>query len=74
MVETYADVLFAKGEKEGELKGMRRTILRQATKHLGHLDPNAESALNAIADLSRLERMSDRVHEVSSWAELLATT
>jgi hypothetical protein len=74
MVETYADVLLAKGKSEGKIEGMKEIIIRQGARRLGSIDPDAEVALNAISDLELLKRIADRVHEVSSWAELLATT
>ncbi len=73
MVESYADVLFAKGELEGRANATRKIIAKLGPKSLGNADANVTNALNAIADIERLDRMVDRLDEASSWADLLAT-
>jgi hypothetical protein len=44
-----------------------------ANKRLGAADANQEAMLNGIVDLNRLERIFERLDQVSSWAELIAT-
>ncbi len=77
MVETYADVVFAEGERKGERKGRaaqaREILLLLSAKRLGAASPEIEAAVNAISDLDRLKRMLNRSDEVSTWAQLLAT-
>ena len=63
----------AMGEAKGEIKGMRRTIFRQGQVRFGVPGEAIRAALNAITDLDRLERMSERLLTASSWQELLDT-
>jgi len=64
------------GREEGRVKGLaegtRRIILRLGRKRLGTADENVEARLNAIVDLERLEELTERIDQVSSWDELLA--
>ncbi len=62
----------AKGRDEGLVEGERRILRRQGTRRFGKPDPHIDAALDAIADLERLEQLSDRVLEVKTWDELLA--
>jgi predicted transposase YdaD len=76
----YQDI-FAKGRAEGEAKGRaegrvedaRQVLLRQGRKKFGPPDPQIEAAIATIADLDRLHDLLDRIFDVSSWEELLAT-
>ena len=62
--------------EEGRVKGLaeeaRRIILRLGRKRLGAVDETVEAKLNEIVDLERLEALTERVDQVSSWDELLA--
>jgi predicted transposase YdaD len=69
---TYQAII-EEGEAKGLLKGARLAVLRIGEKRLGPPDEPMKSALASIGDLERLLRMSERVPEVKSWAELLAT-
>jgi len=60
------------GIAKGLVEGERRILRRQATRRFGKPNAQIEAKLDAIADLERLEQLSDRVHEVGSWDELLA--
>ena len=62
----------AEGRVEGPVEGERRILRRQGTRRFGKPDTHIEAALDAIADLERLEQLSDRVLEVKTWDELLA--
>jgi len=62
----------AEGRAEGRVEEARRFLRRQGTRRFGKPDAHIEAALDAIADLERLEQLSDRVLEVTSWEELLA--
>jgi len=76
----YQDI-FAKGRAEGEARGRaegeveeaRKTLIRLGRKRLGALDESLEGRIAVIDDLDRLERLTDRLLEVASWDELLAT-
>ena len=62
----------AEGRVEGRAEEARRFLRRQGTRRFGKPDAHIEAALDAIADLERLEQLSDRVLEVTAWEELLA--
>jgi hypothetical protein len=49
-----------------------RSLLRQGRIRLGEPDVASAAALNAISDLERLERLSERLLLVTTWEELLA--
>jgi hypothetical protein len=59
--------------REGAIAEMRKMVLRHGQRRFGPPSEAVRSALEAITDLERLERMGDRVHEVSSWQEVLDT-
>ncbi len=58
---------------DGEAKGIRTTILRLGRRRLGPPDEAVKSALQAITNLKRLGRISDRVFDAADWADLLST-
>jgi predicted transposase YdaD len=73
---TYMGILEegrAEGRAEGEVRAARRILLRQGQKRFGAPDPAVVAALEAIADVDRLERMSERLLDVRTWSGLLAT-
>jgi predicted transposase YdaD len=59
--------------KQGEIRGLRRVLLRLGREKLGPPDEATTTAINGLTDLSRLDRMTERVLTVSTWQELLAT-
>jgi hypothetical protein len=59
--------------EEGALKTAHRFLLLQGKERLGPPDEGTRSALKAIKDLDRLDRLAASVLSVSSWQELLAT-
>lgn len=61
------------GRQEGRAEEARSLILRLGCKRFGTASPEVEAALGAVTDLERLERMGDRLLEVESWNDLLAT-
>jgi hypothetical protein len=71
--DTYLYIL-EQGEAKGEVKEARKFLLRQGRKRFGKDDENVRAALESITDLERLERMGERLLEVSSWQELLQTS
>ncbi len=62
-----------KGREEGALAELRKTLLRLGSKRLDPPEETAAASLQAIADLTRPERMSERLLEVATWSDLLAT-
>jgi len=59
--------------EEGEVKRAKLMLLRLGRTRFGVPSAAQESALHAITDLERLERLTDRLLQVDSWQELLAT-
>ena len=68
---TYQKIL-REGRAEGRAEEAKRILKRQGSKRFGQPEPLVEAAIDAIADLDRLEQLSDRVLEVTGWEELLA--
>jgi predicted transposase YdaD len=60
------------GREEGRAGEARKIILRLGRKRLGAVDETVEAKLNEIVDLERLEALTERIDQVSSWDELLA--
>jgi hypothetical protein len=54
-------------------KVAKKIILRQGRKRFGPPDDATAATLEAIWDVERLERMSERLLDANSWAEVLAT-
>ena len=59
------------GMEKGRIEEARNFILRLGTKRFGPITPDAQTALEALNDISRLEALGDRLLEVETWAELL---
>lgn len=58
---------------KGKASEVRQLILRQGRKKFGSLPaPNHEVVLAAVSDLARLEALSEKLLDVSTWDELLA--
>jgi predicted transposase YdaD len=73
---TYQQVLAegrAEGRTEGRAEGERRALLRVGERRLGPASPRVQAEVAALADLDRIERLTDRLFDVTSWDELLAT-
>jgi predicted transposase YdaD len=66
-------LILDEGREEGALREVRKILLRQGGRKFGAPGPEVESAVQAIDDLARLERMSDRLLDVNTWQELLST-
>jgi hypothetical protein len=58
---------------EAVLGKVHRILLRMGRKRFGEPPPEIEQELLQIWDEERLDQMSDRILEVNSWQELLAT-
>jgi hypothetical protein len=77
--------IFAKGEVRGEARGRvegqtegaieeaRKTLLRWGRKKLGPASDEIEIRLTALRDLDQLDVLLDRVLDLSTWDELLAS-
>lgn len=70
--DTYQAIL-DEGREEGRVQGAQRTLLSQGRKKFGEPDQATRNALLAITDPERLERLGERLLEVSSWSDLLQT-
>jgi hypothetical protein len=70
---TAYDTWIEEGEKRGEIRRSHRLLLLQGKDRFGAADAAMESALKAIEDLDRLERMAHAMFTAKSWQELLAT-
>jgi hypothetical protein len=66
--DTYQFIL-----DEGEVRGLRRTLLRLGRLRFGEPDQATQTAVAAISDLERLGRLSERLLYARSWQELLQT-
>jgi predicted transposase YdaD len=69
--------IFKEREAAGKVKGAaneaRKTLLRQGGKKLGPPDEQISGRIAEITDLDRLHVLLDRILDVSSWDELLAS-
>ena len=63
---------FDDGRAEGRAAEARAVIARQGRKKFGPPRPEHEAALAAVADLSRLEELTERLLDVNTWDDLLA--
>ena len=63
------DMILDEGRVEGEI----RLLLRQGRKRFGPPSPKIETALTAIKDAERLERLGDAILTAKSWNKLLET-
>jgi hypothetical protein len=58
---------------EGRLAEVKKLILRLGQKKLGNPDENVTTFLAGTDDIDRLEFLHERILDVKSWQELLAT-
>jgi hypothetical protein len=59
--------------RRGAIRGQQNALLTLGRKRFGEPTPDVEAKLKAVTDLPRLERMTDRILDVTGWDELLAT-
>src|SRR5262249_54154745 len=66
----------AKGRVEGKVEGRaeeaRRIVLLLGEQRFGAADAASRATVESMANLEQLERWTERLLSVSSWAELLA--
>ena len=63
----------AKGMAEGMTQGERRILIQMGRKKFGPPDAETIRAIETITDLGRIERMADRLLDVTGWNDLLST-
>jgi hypothetical protein len=60
------------GRREGEIKEARKFLMRQGRIRFGRLPKATRTAIEAIDDLDRLERLGERILTATTWDDLLA--
>jgi predicted transposase YdaD len=60
------------GEARGKIAEARTILLRLGSKHLGTPSEATRIAIESISSIERLERLTDRLSDVSSWEELMS--
>jgi len=70
--DTYMAII-EEGQEQGEVRAIRRVLLRQGRKRFNEPDAATKATLETITDVARLERMCVRLLEVSTWQDLLVT-
>jgi Domain of unknown function (DUF4351) len=68
---TYQAIL-REGKAEGKAEEAKTILLRLGRKHLGPPAPAFESSVQAMTDVEKIENLTERLFDVSSWDELLA--
>jgi hypothetical protein len=58
---------------EGRTDALQKTLLRLGRKRFGPPSEQIQQTIQAITDLERLGRLSERLLDVTSWQELLDT-
>jgi hypothetical protein len=69
---TYRAII-ARGERKGEAKGIRDTLLILGGEKFGAPDTETLAALESIKSVDRLHHLSRRLLHVASWQDLLST-
>jgi predicted transposase YdaD len=68
---TYQAIL-REGKAEGKIEEAKRLLLRMGRKKFGPPKAAINSKIEAIAELARLENLSDRILDATNWDELVA--
>ena len=58
--------------ERGEVKGLVRLLLRQGRKKFGEPDSATLARVERLTDIDRLDILTTRLLEVTSWEELLS--
>ena len=61
------------GLEQGRLQEAINVVMRLGCKRFGPADSSTSTSIEQITDLSRIEHFIDRLQEVNSWKELLAS-
>ena len=67
---TYQAIV-EEGVVRGRVEAMRSTLLRLGRQRFGPPTESAQSAIQAIDNLEKLEQLTERLLTASSWQELL---
>lgn len=67
---TYQAIL-REGALQGKIEEAQRMMLRAGLRRLGPPTPEAEAKVMAVASVTQLEMLLDRVFDVETWDELL---
>jgi hypothetical protein len=59
-------------ERDRILAGAQKLLFHLGRSRLGPISKKTRVAIESINDLPRLERLGERLLEVSNWAELLS--
>ena len=62
----------ARGEARAEVKVRRSILLRLARRKFGPPSEDVLADLDSLTDIDRLDRMTDRLEEFSSWDDMIA--
>jgi predicted transposase YdaD len=68
---TY-QVILAEGRVEGRIEEARDVLLRLGRKRFGPSDDRVQATIQGISSRERLEELSERLLDVTTWQELLA--
>ncbi len=69
---TYQAIL-KEGRDEGHVEGIKHTLMVLGEKRFGKPTTKTRRAFQAIVDATRLDYLTDRVLDVNTWDELLAS-
>jgi hypothetical protein len=77
-VASWDELLFSEGEveearKTGRAEEARKILLRLGSKKLGQPDESVRDRIAALSDLDRFHHLLDRLLDVATWDELLAS-
>ena len=70
--DTYMAIL-DEGREAGRIEEVRKMIVRLGKKFFGTPDESVITTINAVNDIERLESLHERLADVESWQELLAS-
>ena len=65
--DTYQAIL-----DEGAIRATQKIVLRQGRKRFGEPNESVRQAILAINDVEPLEKLTEKLLDVTSWEELLA--
>ena len=68
---TY-QLIMERGEVKVERRTLIQTLLRLGRKKFGEPDSATLSLIESLTDVDRLQALTDRILDVTSWQELLS--
>ena len=71
-METWSDMLMAKGESEGRIKEAREAIVLVLNERFGSTSPEILEKLEAIEELTRLHEILELALKIDSPDDLIA--